>query len=499
MVSTTPIHHAHARGSISLAKPTEHGVISVPYSPHQAPASPKLSKSSARSHLSPGPMTTLSRRATRINLPGGLVNSQHGSLGSLPSYSSSETDAQAASVAESEFPVEEVLQLQAAWSWFEETLPQGKLGAVRRNHSLPPDIAPYFGGYGTEAANWDSLVTFAQIDQQEGRGTMSYEREGSPSIPRRVLDIGCGIAAHWCLHMVKQPGWESTSFVGLIEIVETDFQLLESPSGSSDSTQILKQAIEAVYRTRFINNATLSPIRPALAINCSGTSGTTYTIKFPSLPPTPMAPSDPSGDEARVLLHAYAERISGISDILATDLTTSRILSRPSLATKLSVEDLRKQSLSPPRPANPPDPRVRPKSRNQMEREIRDVVAELSEDLVDRAGVARLVEERWGWSCAVDQEIEEVLEAYLPVFEQRLKEYEREEQRDQSGGWRKGEFDSEEVEFRKNQVTFAKREGEIELRAVKRRLGKVIPIEEDVDARSTLGVLTLHNWVARRP
>lgn len=62
--------------------------------------------------------------------------------------------------------------------------------------------------------NRDALVMYDAIDHQNGKGTMSFEKEGGPPIPRRVLDIGCGMAAHWCLHMVQAKGWESTQFVG---------------------------------------------------------------------------------------------------------------------------------------------------------------------------------------------------------------------------------------------------------------------------------------------
>lgn len=32
--------------------------------------------------------------------------------------------------------------------------------------------------------------------------------------PRRVLDLGCGITAGWCLSMLREKGWEGTQFVG---------------------------------------------------------------------------------------------------------------------------------------------------------------------------------------------------------------------------------------------------------------------------------------------
>ena len=107
--------------------------------------------------------------------------------------------------------------------------------------------------------------------------------------------------------------------------------------------------------------------------------------------------------------------------------------------------------------------------------------------------------------------IEEVLEVHLPVFAMRLREYEMEEQMDEvKGGFRRG--DDPMIEYRKNQITvshllaspsaladlllqFAKREGEVELRAVRRRLGRLK--EEPSPQGDTLGTFTLHNWVTR--
>lgn len=49
------------------------------------------------------------------------------------------------------------------------------------------------------------MFTFELLDRMPLRNELA---------PRRVLDVGCGVGAHWILHMVNQPGWEHTEFVG---------------------------------------------------------------------------------------------------------------------------------------------------------------------------------------------------------------------------------------------------------------------------------------------
>lgn len=303
----------------------------------------------------------------------------------------------------------------------------------------------------------------------------------------------------------------------MIEIAECDFLLVLPPAHlnasqtlQAEAVRTLQDAVEAVYHRRFINNATLSPIRPALAINCAGTTTSAFTLSFPAS--SPMYPAPRAEDEARILLHAYAQRVAAVADTLAADLASVRIAARPLPPPEPAFDP----SAAPSSPDTPDAAsRVRPKSRNQLEREIRETVDEWSEDLVDRAAVARLVEERWGWFSEFDREIEEVLEVYVPVFAKRLREYEREERRDDGamGGFKRGEVDPE-IDFRKNQITvgryvwsrarvvadesrrqFAKREGEIELRAVKKRLGRLR--EEGSAQGDVIGSLTLHNWVTR--
>lgn len=264
----------------------------------------------------------------------------------------------------------------------------------------------------------------------------------------------------------------------VVEIIDLDFKLFlpsssqpDSPSISSEAATTLHEALELVFAKRFLNTALLSPVRPALAINCAKTTISDRRTTLPSFPPRPddipsgEVKTEPEQDRARVLLHAYAERLDAASQTLASDLAFVRLANRPQAAggplDQPSLEEMRTartsgvalssfssapSSGSPNYFKNPVDARVREKTRPQLEREVRDAVADWSEDLVERAGVARLVEKRWGWECEFDHVVEEVLEAYLPVFSQRLQEYEREEDK-----WGQGEVDLE-VEFRRNQI-----------------------------------------------
>lgn len=89
--------------------------------------------------------------------------------------------------------------------------------------------------------------------------------------------------------------------------------------------------------------------------------------------------------------------------------------------------------------------------------------------------------EGWEWRCGMDERLEEVLSGVIPVLEEGLREVD-------AGGEEEGER-----EFARGQMAFAKREAEMELRAVRRRLGRGA-WEEGV-----LGELVVGEWVAVVP
>ena len=115
-------HHIHraaeSLGSVGLSSGPRKAAVAIP----------------PRSHLSPGSATI--PRATRLNLPGEPSSAQ---------------DEPASSP---ELPAGEAHQLQLAWQWFVESIPQGRLGPLRRNHPLDPLSAPTFTGYGTLSLDW---------------------------------------------------------------------------------------------------------------------------------------------------------------------------------------------------------------------------------------------------------------------------------------------------------------------------------------------------------
>ena len=53
--------------------------------------------------------------------------------------------------------------------------------------------------------------------------------------PRRVLDLGCGMSAHWCLEMLRREGWEQTHFVGEF-LMSFDFYCADPPIAEQGST-----------------------------------------------------------------------------------------------------------------------------------------------------------------------------------------------------------------------------------------------------------------------
>jgi hypothetical protein len=67
---------------------------------------------------------------------------------------------------------------------------------------------PYWLPYDFAATDFDVIIDLAQ------RAHGSAFLQGFEQMPQKVLDVGCGISAHWCLVQAKEPGWEETEFIG---------------------------------------------------------------------------------------------------------------------------------------------------------------------------------------------------------------------------------------------------------------------------------------------
>ncbi|GAA6005295.1 hypothetical protein JCM11491_002649 [Sporobolomyces phaffii] len=78
--------------------------------------------------------------------------------------------------------------------------------------------SPYFLSYAASSLDWDSFLTSAlQGAVAHSKANVRIDVNGNhtlTSIPRKVLDVGCG-SSHWILNQALQPGWEETLFTGL--------------------------------------------------------------------------------------------------------------------------------------------------------------------------------------------------------------------------------------------------------------------------------------------
>lgn len=131
--------------------------------------------------------------------------------------------------------------------------------------------------------------------------------------------------------------------------------------------------------------------------------------------------------------------------------------------------------------------------------ELDEAVRGWASDLRARAGLAQVVGNLWGWECAMDKQMEKTLEAQLPFFEERIQSfddfYDADWQAVIGTTMSEGERWDPEIEYRRQQVAFARGEAILELRRVKTRLGAGRSEEGD----GSLGVLEMGTWVGRAP
>ncbi|BGO90402.1 hypothetical protein NBRC10512_004113 [Rhodotorula toruloides] len=102
-------------------------------------------------------------------------------------------------------------QLEEAEAGFVERDPVGGLGRQPYGRD-----GPYFVSYSHDSLDWDALITSALIHSPlEGSPAFASASPDPRPVPKRVLDIGCGITPFWILEMANKEAWEETEFVGL--------------------------------------------------------------------------------------------------------------------------------------------------------------------------------------------------------------------------------------------------------------------------------------------
>lgn len=235
-----------------------------------------------------------------------------------------------------------------------------------------------------------------------------------------------------------------------------------------------------------------------LALDFSMQSSNLVTIPLPSRPASHCSAGDPSprhgdvqlpptshlGSTAsshplsnacpslpHLLLHAYADRFSSASHSIAASAASRR---QRNMAR--GVEQRQRYDM--------------------LHAELDEAVRGWAIDLRARAGLASAVGNLWGWECAMDQQAAKTLQSQLPFFEERIQSFDDFYDAD----WHAvvgvtmppGERWDPEIEYRRQQVAFARGEAIVELRKVKARLGLDQPTDESI-----LGVLEMGTWVGR--
>lgn len=296
---------------------------------------------------------------------------------------------------------------------------------------------------------------------------------------------------------------------GPIEVIDSDFvayrsrpdrplaseSFLDSSSSTPSTTSSdagdpflpIDDCLDAVFDKRFINTHSLGIIPAALALSFkSVVSPGSSRIALPSLPliPKPQESTSISSEEVaapHIYLHAWAERMASCSQIVSHDAATRLMTQDDNLGVPTSFKST--PIASPVIDA--------PKRLARLQIELNDLIQDWSDDLKSRASLAQILGDRFDWHCLFDEKLPVALETNLPIFDLRLDEFEQ-----LSAAMEEGIIDPV-VESRKMQVSLAKREGESELKAARKRLGAGWEEEHLRGDAKSLGVWEVASFFAR--
>ncbi|ORY88741.1 hypothetical protein BCR35DRAFT_204518 [Leucosporidium creatinivorum] len=335
----------------------------------------------------------------------------------------------------------------------------------------------------------------------------------------RIANVGLGVPEHMWAQLIEEatrvlsPGCH-------LEVVEHNFAvlrkrpLIKTPKAFSvayqeDPDAVIDECFDAVLEERFINPHTIGMIPSQLALNCTNIqSSGLITLPLPSRPPaparppTPPSPTQPSASPQHSPLTSYSAGFASSSSPL-THLSPglphlylaaySDRFSSSSHAIASSAAARRQKRSG----ANGAEQRQR---QDLLHLELDETVRGWAAELRERAGLASVVRNLWGWDCAMDGKMKDMLEDQLPVFDEKIRAFDAAYEDE---GWQavvgahqpEGEWWDPEIEFRRAQVAFAKREATIELGRVKARLGE--KEERDEEGGEDVGVLEMGTFVAR--
>ncbi|GJN92831.1 hypothetical protein Rhopal_005869-T1 [Rhodotorula paludigena] len=424
----------------------------------------------------------------------------------------------------------ELARLRRAYDWFDHARVKGGL-THSRAHPLEADEAPCWLGFGDEAQDWDAFFSSVWTDLH-GPTVAILE----PTKPARVLDVGCGPYAHWILSTAQLAGWEHTHFVALdlvpslvvdemlpagvkgrVEFVQHNvLGQLPFPDDSFDyvrvsginsslpeniwdqliescarvlrpwrkleildplfalylprSLPVIEDACQRIVRDRFINLNLHATIPPALAMNDlkSMRTASLPVVQAPPRPPVRGADMDDGEERARILLHLWSQRVGSHALPLACAAEQTYKHDAERAGTNWTAKDAASKV-------------------SEVEGAVRDWTDELREI----AGIASVLEDKWGWKCAFDEQLEGELGRKVPLLERDLATHGREPRSLLIEG-----ADAHELEASVQALKLQKREAEHELHLVRRRMG-LEPLPHP-SQRASMGVMGGEAWVSRK-
>ncbi|BGP41872.1 hypothetical protein JCM10450v2_005943 [Rhodotorula kratochvilovae] len=429
-------------------------------------------------------------------------------------------------------PAAELARLKNAHDWFDTARARGTL-EWSRAHPLSKGEAPLWLGYEHAAEDWDAMT---QSLWHDAHGPIVAHLDPKPA---RVLDVGCGAHAGWIVSTAQAPGWEHTQFVGLdlapslvpmallpeevrkrvafvqhnvldsngLPFFDEEFDFVRISCLNSaipefawdplveECRRVLKKgcklevldtlfslympralpsiidACERIVTARFISLNLHASIPPALAMNDLKSM---RTVQLPVLPAPARVPSSseggkmPAGEEqARLLLHLWSQRVGSHA------LPLARAVEDTYLAGAAPGERTAKDSAA-------------------KEREHEGAILEWTAELREVAGVAALLEGKWGWRCAFDEKLEGELARRVPGMERELGECARA----RAQARRDNPARVQELDAVQHQLEVQKREAEHELNLVQRRLRRA-PVPRPSE-RESMGIFGGEAWVSRK-
>lgn len=301
-----------------------------------------------------------------------------------------------------------------------------------------------------------------------------------------------------------------------------------SSNPSDDKYHLVDDCFDVVLDQRFLNVHPLGIIPKSLSleglqdIKSSGSVFVQLPSKSPemgiTLPPRPFIAKEghstllesvsnakvrgnsahqPSAEAPRIHLHAYAERMQGSTFGIALDSSQKelkRLLAKEaSTTTTLRKEGLQVRS----DPVGILKKIPENKRLEELHRERNEVLTAWCKDLKERAGLGQMLENQFGWKCEMDIKTRDLLLSNIPAFEQTLLKIEEtvREFELMDPEFKRRSSDGQEIESKRAQVGFAKREAELDLKAVGRRLGNIAWGEEENS--DVLGIVETGAFVAR--